>query len=50
MAHMAYLGETVSVRTAGGEISGICTGLTGEGFLELDGGRRIVTGELITST
>jgi len=50
MAHMAYLGERVTIRAAEGEVSGICTGLTGEGFLELDGGRTIVTGELITST
>ena len=50
MAHMAYLGEQVVIRTAGGEIAGICTGLTAEGFLQLDGGRTIVAGELITAT
>jgi len=50
MAHMGYLGETVTIRLAGEEISGICTGLTSEGFLELDGGRRVVAGELITHT
>lgn len=48
MAHMGYLGERISVRTAGRKISGICTGLTSEGFLELDGGRSVVVGELIT--
>lgn len=48
LAHLDHLGEEVSVRTAGGETSGICTGLTREGYLELDGGRRIVSGELIT--
>lgn len=47
MAHMGYLGERISVRTAGRKISGICTGLTSEGFLELDGGRSVVVGELI---
>ncbi len=50
MAYMGYLGETVTIRAAGDEISGICTGLTSEGFLELDGGRRVVAGELITHT
>ncbi|MFC1627605.1 biotin--[acetyl-CoA-carboxylase] ligase [Gemmatimonadota bacterium] len=50
MAHMGYLGETVTIRLAGDEIRGICTGLTSEGFLELDGGRRVVAGELITHT
>ena len=47
MTRLDHLGEPVTVRTAGGEERGICTGLTPEGWLELDGGRRIVTGELV---
>jgi len=49
MAHMTLLGEQVRVDTGGGVESGICTGLTDEGYLQLDGGRRIVSGELVTS-
>lgn len=47
MAHLAHIGEPVRVRTGGGIIEGICTGLTEEGYLELAGGRRIASGELI---
>jgi BirA family biotin operon repressor/biotin-[acetyl-CoA-carboxylase] ligase len=50
MAHLQHLGEPVTVRAAGGEVSGICTGLTAEGYLTLDGGRRVVAGELVTPT
>lgn len=47
MAHLTYLGEHVRIETSEGEQSGICTGLTEEGYLQLDGGLRVVSGELI---
>lgn len=50
MAHLAYLGEHVRITTGEGEESGIFTGLTEEGYLQLDGGRMVVTGELMTKT
>ncbi len=50
MAHLAYLGEQVRITTGEGEESGIFTGLTEEGYLQLDGGRKAVTGELMTKT
>ncbi len=48
MSRMVHLGEQVLVRAGEDEISGICTGLTREGYLQLDGGRSVVAGELIT--
>lgn len=50
MAQMECLGDQVSVRTEQGKINGICTGLTLEGHLQLNGGRSVVTGELVTFT
>ena len=47
MAHLAYLGERVQITTGEEEENGIFTGLTEEGYLQLDGGRKVVTGELI---
>lgn len=44
---MVHLGERVRVRGAGEEMEGTCTGLTPQGYLQLDGGRRVVAGELI---
>ncbi|MFO7769581.1 MAG: biotin--[acetyl-CoA-carboxylase] ligase [bacterium] len=48
-ACLVHLGETVRVKEGGGGAEGVCTGLTPQGYLKLDGGRRIVAGELILS-
>jgi BirA family biotin operon repressor/biotin-[acetyl-CoA-carboxylase] ligase len=48
LARLEHLGETVRVRQGDGEVSGLCTGLTPEGYLELDGGRSVAAGELVT--
>lgn len=47
MARMGHLGENVRVRSGDRVFSGICTGLSEEGFLQLDSGRELVAGELI---
>ncbi len=44
---LTHLGAPVTVRTARGEVSGVTVGLSSEGWLELDGGRTIMTGELL---
>jgi len=46
-AALTHLDRVVTVRTAGGDVSGRTLGLSDEGWLLLDGGRTIMTGELI---
>lgn len=47
LARMDHLGESVTVVAGSERITGICTGLTPEGYLQLDGGRSVAAGELI---
>ncbi|GEM_PF-522972 len=46
-AHLTHFDRPVTVRTGQGEVSGRTVGLSAEGWLLLDGGRRIMTGELV---
>ncbi len=47
MAHMSHVGDHVSVKVGESIREGICTGLTAEGYLQLDGGEGVASGELI---
>lgn len=47
MAHMSHVGEHVSVKVGENIREGICTGLTAAGYLQLDGGEGVASGELI---
>ena len=48
MARMTHIGEFVRIKSGEGIVEGICTGLSAEGFLELDGGRMVTSGELVS--
>jgi biotin-(acetyl-CoA carboxylase) ligase len=47
MARLTHMGESVRVKSGDGIVEGICTGLSPRGFLELDGGRMVTSGELV---